>query len=337
MSVDQVVLKITRLRAHLPGLLFCALLATTAMFLSEKHGGPAILYALLLGFPFHFLSTDQRFTPGIASASRDVLRIGVALLGARITVEQVAAVGAPMMLAIAVAVFMTVGFGWLYARTVGLPKRFGVLSAGATAICGASAAIAISSVTPRYPNLERDTAFTIVGVTTLSTVAMVLYPIIGRWLGFSHVELGAFLGGTIHDVAQVVGAGYSVSAETGDKATIVKLFRVALLVPVVFIIALIARRVASPEEGGRSPTLIPTFLIVFIVLVLVNSIGLVPKGVASFLGEVSRWCIVVSIAALGVKTALKSFLDVGRPAIGMMLAHTVFLACIVLAMMYVLR
>jgi uncharacterized membrane protein YadS len=130
--------------------------------------------------------------------------------------EQILGLGWSTLVGVAVAVALTIFFGLFAARAIGLKTRFGVLTAGSVAICGASAAVAIAAVLPRHEMSERDTAFTIIAVTTLSTIAMVLYPLVGHLLHFTYAQSGVFLGGTIHDVAQVVGAGYSVSQETGD-------------------------------------------------------------------------------------------------------------------------
>ena len=113
----------------------------------------------------------------------------------------------------------------LLARRLGLKPLFGVLSGGAVAICGASAALAIASVLPRNDTRERDTILTVVSVTALSTLAMILYPVFATSIGLDHKQAGIFIGGTIHDVAQVVGAGYTISNETGDIATYVKLLQ----------------------------------------------------------------------------------------------------------------
>ena len=121
------------------------------------------------------------------------------------------------------AVILTILFGVVAARAFGLSRPFGILTAGAVAICGASAALAISSVLPKGENHERDTVFTVIGVTALSTIAMIVYPVIIAFFHLDHAAVGVFLGGTIHDVAQVVGAGFSVSEETGNVATFTKL------------------------------------------------------------------------------------------------------------------
>jgi uncharacterized integral membrane protein (TIGR00698 family) len=238
------------------------------------------------------------------------------------------------MLGVACAVALTIVFGLACASIAGLSKRFGVLTAGAVAICGASAAAAIAAVLPRGATHERDTAFTIIGVTVLSTIAMVLYPLIAALFHFTHAQTGVFFGGTIHDVAQVVGAGYAVSQESGDVATIIKLLRVALLVPAVVTISLISRRVDLPE-GGRRPTLIPLFMVAFVGIVLLNSAHLISVPLQTLLGEASRWCIVIAIAALGIKTSLVALSQIGPQAIWLMVAETVFIALFVLLLVHI--
>lgn len=319
-------LLVNRLAPLLPGVAFALVVALAAAFISGTHGGPVVLFALLIGMAFNFLGAEAWFAPGLGFASRAVLRVGVALLGARITLDEVAGLGWGTLASVALIVAATILFGLVLARAMGLGAAFGTLTAGAVAICGASAAVAIASVLPPRAGAERDTAFTIVGVTTLSTVAMVLYPVLTGVLGFDDRTAGVFLGATIHDVAQVVGAGFSVSAEAGTAATVVKMLRVALLVPVVFVVALVSRRVTSEATmGTKRPPLLPAFLIVFLALVAANSAGAVPRAVQALLADASRWCIVVSIAALGVKTSLASLVEVGRPAILLMVAETAFI------------
>jgi uncharacterized integral membrane protein (TIGR00698 family) len=315
---------------YLPGAMLAIVLAMAANFISVGYGGPTILFALLLGMAFNFVSLDARYASGLQFSAKEVLRIGVALLGARITAAQITALGLPTLLGVAGAVALTIVFGLIAARLAGMKPRFGVLTAGAVAICGASAAAAIAAVLRRDENHERDTAFTIIGVTTLSTLCMVIYPLLAKVLALSHAQSGVFLGGTIHDVAQVVGAGYSVSPETGDVATIVKLLRVSLLLPVVLLISLAGRR-SNGETGGRA-NLIPNFLLVFVLIVVLNSLGLVPAEVQTAMSNVSRWCIVISIAALGVKTSLAALAEVGHRAVMLMVLETVFIAGFVMTL-----
>ena len=213
-----------------------------------------MLFALLLGMALDFLSTEGRCVPGIRFSASTLLRIGVALLGVRITLGQISALGAGPIAMVVLSVALTIGFGIVLARMFGYRNRFGVLTGGAVGICGASAAMAIAAVMPAHPDdnvKERATIFTVIGVSTLSTAAMVLYPMIVTALGFSGEHAGVFLGGTIHDVAQVVGAGYGMSKETGDVATIVKLLRVAMLLPVILVITLSYRKRHTAGRRAR--------------------------------------------------------------------------------------
>jgi uncharacterized integral membrane protein (TIGR00698 family) len=324
-----------KLRTHAPGVMFSVTIAMAATFISNAYGGPAILFALLLGMAFNFVAVDARFAAGLGLAAKSVLRIGVALLGARITIEQILALGWSTLAGVAAAIALTIGFGFTAARLLGFQRRFGVLTAGAVAICGASAAAAISAVLPRYHDHERDTAFTIIGVTTLSTAAMVVYPVAAKLFNFDHTQTGVFLGGTIHDVAQVVGAGYSVSQEAGDVATIIKLLRVALLVPVVLTISLSARRLAASAGASSKPALVPGFLVAFLGIVVLNSLHIVPAAVQSALSDASRWCILTAIAALGIRTTLAAMAEVGYRAISLMVAETVFIAAVVLTLVHI--
>ena len=168
-----------------------------------------------LGIAMNFMSTEVRCTPGIEFCSKTMLRAGIALLGLRITLPQILSLGWPLVAFVALSVILTIAVSMLAARALRFDPLFGLLTGGATAICGASAALALSSAMPPHPQKERATMLTVIAVSTLSTLAMVAYPTIARWMALEPHSAGIFLGGTIHDVAQVVGAGYSMSQETG--------------------------------------------------------------------------------------------------------------------------
>ncbi|GAA0783395.1 YeiH family putative sulfate export transporter [Roseibium denhamense] len=312
-----------------PGVAIAGLVAISAQFLNEHYGAPAMLMAILLGMPLHFLSEETRTSEGIAFSAKTLLRIGVALLGVRISVEMVQSLGLPFLLLVVAGVFATIGFSLLVGRLFGKDRLFSFLSGGAVAICGASAAMAIGSILPKRENAERDLAFTVITVTVLSTMAMIFYPIVTSYLGLTMDETGVFLGGTIHDVAQVVGAGFSVSEETGDLSTLVKLIRVTLLAPIVLIAALILRKGMDP--GASRPPLMPGFVIAFLVLATLNSFELIPDLIKDTASQVSRWALLAAIAAVGMKTSIPKLLEVGGPAIWMVVTQTAFLALFVLA------
>ena len=316
-------------KSLVPGLLVAALVAMAAAFLGGHYKGSMLLFALLLGLALHFLSEDRRCAAGIQFASSTVLRIGVALLGLRLTIDHVVTLGWQTVLALMVSVGLTIGLGLLLARLFKVGSNLGVLIGGATAICGASAALAIASVLPKSASLERDTALTVVGVTTLSTMAMVVYPIITQWLGFDSVMAGQFIGATIHDVAQVVGAGYSLSQSAGDAATITKLMRVAFLMPVLVVISLVVRAHMAKSIGAERTVktpLLPWFAVVFLVLMLINSTGWVPSLIQSAASDVSQAFLVLAIAGVGLKTSLKEVTQLGWRPVAMIFLVTLGLA-----------
>lgn len=319
------------LREVAPGVAIALTIAAAATFLSDHYGAPVMLFALLIGMAFHFLSFEGRCAPGIAFSSRTVLRAGVALLGVRITFADISDLGVQSVLIVVGLIAITIGTGFVSAFFFGRKWRFALLTSGSVAICGASAALALAAIIPPNDKLERNTLFTVVAVTTLSTIAMIAYPILFAWLGMDDRQSGFLIGATIHDVAQVVGAGYSVSNEAGEIATIVKLLRVALLPVLLLIVIAILSSTARP---GARPS-VPSFVVAFAAIVAVNSFGLIPQPVVSLLTGTSRWMLVTAIAALGMKTTLKAMSEVGGGHIGIIVVETlVLLSIAVIAVMW---
>jgi uncharacterized integral membrane protein (TIGR00698 family) len=313
-----------------PGVASTLIVALAATYLSDHYHAPPVIFALLLGMALNQLSAEARYAPGINVSARTLLRISVALLGLRITFGQIGELGWSTAVMVMVTVPLTIGFGWALARIMKLDGRYGVLSGGAVGICGASAAMAIAVAWPRKDS-ERDTVVVIACITTYSTIAMVLYPALVAHLHLDPLQTGRFLGGSIHDVAQVVAAGYASSPLAGDSATIVKLMRVAMLLPVVLIITMAAARGTEKNPlTEKKVALLPGFLIGFVVLAALNGFDLVAKPVASVLTEASKWLLVISVAALGMKTSLREMMAVGTTAIALIAAETVFLGVLVL-------
>jgi len=318
-----------RVKPVVPGLMVAILAAIAAQFVAQHYGTPAMLLALLFGIALNFLSEPEKTAVGIGFTARTVLRFGVAILGARVSAEMLMSLGWGLIAALVVGTFATILFGVALARFIGQGPRFAILTAGAVAICGASAAMAIAAVLPKDSGSERNLLFTVLGVTVLSTVAMILYPILTTFLGFDDVTAGAFIGATVHDVAQVVGAGFSISETAGETSTIVKLIRVSFLAPIVVLIALWWRS-AEVTEPGKRPPIIPGFVLGFLALATLNSFGLIPEMIRSFLATLSGWALLAAIAAVGMKTDLRNVLQLGAMPILLITGETVFLASVML-------
>lgn len=303
-----------------PGFAVSLVIAAAATFLSEHYGAPTMLFALLIGIGFHFLMELPSCAPGIEFSASKLLRIGIGLLGVRITFYDLASLGwTPVMIVIGL-ILATIAAGIGISMLFGRRQRFGILTGSAVAICGASAALAISSVLKKDKRLETDTLFTVIAVTLLSTIAMVAYPILFKALGYDDVTAGALIGATIHDVAQVIGAGYSISDEAGDVATYIKLLRVSALPVVVVIIAILFGSRGDPARGA-----FPWFAVGFALTLTLNSMGWIPEILRAFIEDLSRWFLVIAIAALGVRTSLKAMLELGPMHMAVIVVETLFL------------
>jgi uncharacterized integral membrane protein (TIGR00698 family) len=246
-------------------------------------------------------------------------------------VDLLISLGLDLILLIIGGMLATLAFGLAVGRVFGHRWRFSLLTAGSVAICGASAAMALSAILPKDHRSEERLIFTVLGVTVLSTLAMIAYPIVVNSLNLSDLQGGVFLGGTIHDVAQVVGAGYSVNETTGDTATLVKLIRVAMLAPIVLVASLAIRQWAEAKQGEDRPPLLPLFVVGFLILAALNSLHLLPTQIAIWASDASRWLLLTAIAAVGMKTDLKNVLSVGGAAIALIIAETLFIAGVTLA------
>lgn len=330
------------LRKAAPGVLLCAAIAAIA-FVADKYSFlrfgalwiPPLILTLVIGMALQPLSNRTALKPGLEFAGRTLLRVGVALYGARLTFGQLIDGGAlPVVIAL-FAVGCTIVFGAWASRLFGLHRDFGLLTGCATGVCGAAAAMATSAVLPKHPNSDRDLAFTVMGVNFLSTVVMVLYPPLQPALGFSTHEMGVFLGGAIHDVAQVAGAGQTMGPQILTEAIITKLLRVAFLLPAIAGIAWwVARGGASAGEARPSP---PVFLFGFLALAALNSIGVVPPAIKGAVADISSFLIITAIAALGIKTSLLALARIGMAPVMLLITETVFIGLLVIGLIYGLR
>ncbi len=330
------------LRRAAPGIALCMAIAAVA-FVADTRGWlhfgkvwiPPLILTLVIGMALQPLSAKNALKPGLEFSGRTLLRVGVALYGARLTFGQLVDGGAlPVVIAFA-AVACTIVFGAVAARAFGLSRDFGFLTGCATGVCGAAAAMATSAVLPKHENSDRDLAFTVMGVNFISTVTMVIYPTLHQVLGYSLFEMGVFLGGSIHDVAQVAGAGQTLGPQVLSDAIITKLLRVAFLLPAVAGIAWWVAR--SGQAAGDARPAPPVFLFGFLALAALNSIGVVPPAVQAAVGQVASFLIITAIAALGMKTSLLALARIGLAPVMLLFVETIFIGLLVVGLIYGLR
>lgn len=321
-----------------PGIIVSALVAAigylAAPYVAHVAPIPAMVLALLAGIALNPVAARPAIQPGMAFCVRTVLRWAVALLGLRVGLSDIAALGAETAILIVIAMILTVLSGFLFAAWSGRARGFGALVGTGVAVCGASATLAVSTVVPDYPGKQADIAFVVVGVNALATLAMLVYPPLCHLLGFDPQITGVMLGGTIHDVAQVAGAGYAVSEMVGNAAVIVKLFRVFLLLPVVLAIGWYFTRIGARHGEAKVP--VPVFALVFLALCILNSaVPLVPAllpvyaPTKSVLVELSNWGLLLAIGALGLGTSVETIAGLGWRHITTVLGATAVIFIVV--------
>lgn len=279
-------------------------------------GIPAVVIALVIGMALHPVANTKLFLPGMTFCVKKLLRWAIALLGLRVALGDIIALGLGTALLVVLSMVVTVVTGFVLARLLDREPGVGALGGVATAVCGASAALATSTVVPDYRDKAADTAFTVIAMNVLATIAMLAYPLLCVWLGLSQQQTGVMLGATIHDVAQVVGAGQAVSDEAANAAVIVKLFRVFLLLPAVLIVGWWLTRHGETHGDAKVP--VPVFAFVFLVMCVVNSVLSTQAGLAGIylpirdiLLDISRWGLLIAIAALGLGTSIAAMARLG--------------------------
>jgi uncharacterized integral membrane protein (TIGR00698 family) len=315
---------------------------TIARLLSGFTPIPGMVIALIIGIALNPLARRKSFQAGLVFCLKTILRWAVALLGLRIALGEIAALGLTTAILVIVAMVATLAAGFLLARLFALERAYGALAGAGTAVCGASATLATSIVLPDYKGKEMDVAFVVVAVNALSTLAMVVYPLVCIWLGFDAQSAGIMLGATIHDVAQVVGAGYAVSETAGNTAVIVKLFRVFLMLPLVLVIGWLFARRAVATSAVNIP--IPIFAIVFVALCGLNSVvAAFPTLAPTFalikapLIEASTWGLLIAISALGLGTSLTAIAALGWRHVATVAGTTLVILGVVTVGLTVLR
>jgi uncharacterized integral membrane protein (TIGR00698 family) len=300
-----------RWRDYLPGALITAIAALAAAWLADHYAAPLVLMGLLIGLAMSFVSQDKRTHAGLDLMSQTALRVGIVLVGARITAQQLVELGplpfALLVLIMIAVILVTVASARLFAQD----RHAALLAGGATAICGASAALALYSLIGDKRVDQARFTLTLVGITLASAFAMTLYPVLAAQLGLNDAQSGFLIGASIHDVAQAIGGGFSFSPQAGEVATIVKLTRVALLAPMLMLVALWLGRNGESGAKARIPLRLPWFILGFLAIAALNSLIAIPKPAQNAAAIGAQALLLLAIVATAMKARLHLLLDQG--------------------------
>ena len=298
----------------LPGVALTAFLAWLARWL---HGVPAVsgisalMLAILLGMAIrNTAGVPAAMQSGIRFSMRRLLRLAIMLLGFQISMSQIWQVGGPGFLIVLATLVCTFLFTVWLGRRLGVDPKLTELIAAGTSICGASAVVATNTVTE---GSDEDVAYAIAIVTALGTVSILIYPIIGAAMAIPAPAYGLWTGASIHEIAQVVAAAFQGGSVSAQYGTISKLSRVMLLVPVVFTLGFLATRRRS-AGGNRVKVPVPWFLLGFLGMIAINSVGLLSSAWTARLVTANQFLLAVALAAMGLETSVRKLLSAGlRP------------------------
>jgi len=302
----------TRVLPFVPGLALAGAGAVVARLVSTSliPGLSEILVAVLLGIVVaNAVPLRGSCAPGIRLALQRLLRIGIVLLGARLSLDAIVAIGGSALglvvvaMAVAFAVALTVG------RALRLPRRLALLIGVGTAVCGNSAIVATAPVVKAE---EREVSFAVATITLFGTLAVFLFPLIGRALGLSDEAFGVWAGVGVNDTSQVVAAGAAYSSPARDVATVVKLVRNALMAPLIVLIAWWWQRSAETGDVGKGVRgAVPLFVLGFLAMALLRTVGVITPTVAALLDEAAKALILVALAAVGLNTKVAQLRAIG--------------------------
>jgi len=301
--------------SRLPGLLLSVAIALVALGLGKVApliGGP--VFGIVLGILVrNTTAPGGTYTPGIQFAGKQVLQWSIIALGFGLSLDQVAKTGLESLSVTLVT--MTVAFlaAWGLGRVLKVHDKLKILIGVGTAICGGSA---IAAVTPIIKPDEHDTAFAISTIFLFNLVAVLLFPLLGHVLHLSDLGFGLWAGTAINDTSSVVAAGYSFSKQAGDYATIVKLTRATLIIPICLILAF-ATAWKQKKQGATDFSLariFPWFILWFLVASGVRTAGLVPAAIQPALHLAAEFLIIVALTAIGLSANLRKMASTGaRP------------------------
>lgn len=305
----------------LPGFIVAIAIAFIAQFIEDLlpiHliGGSVI--ALFIGMILNTFWKPDYLNVGLKFTSKKILKFAIILLGASLSIQTILTVGRLSLTVMCFTLLTCFGGGYFIGKALGLNWKLSNLISAGTGICGGSA---IAAVAPVIEAKDSDIAYAMSATFLFDMVMIVLFPFMGTWLNLSDQAYGLWAGTAVNDTSSVVAAGYAYSEAAGDFATMVKLTRTLSIIPVVLIFAYINLRVkqkealqnsASNVTGGEITkakvnilTLIPWFILGFVGLAIVNSIGVIPAAVSASAKELSKFLMVASLAAIGLNTSFK--------------------------------
>ena len=278
----------------------------------------ASIIALFMGTIINSFFHPTWMKPALKFASKKILKGAIILLGASLSIKTIMSVGKMTFFVMIFTFAMCFGGGYFVRKLFGLNWKLGNLISAGTGICGGSA---VAAIAPVIDADDKDIAFAMSSTFLFDMVMIALYPLMGKALGMTDIAYGIWAGTSVNDTASVVASGYAFSEAAGDFATMVKLTRTIAIIPTVLVFAYIGTRIKQKElkaaNDGQKVNIvkiIPWFIGGFLLLAVVNSIGLIPVVAGKVIKGTSKFLMVTALAAIGLGTSITDFKKAGlRP------------------------
>jgi len=309
--------KLERVTAVIPGFVAALLVAIAAIWIESLLPIPLIgasVLALFIGMGINAFWKPVRIASGLQFTSKKVLKFAIILLGASLSIDTILNIGRMSLVVMCFTLLTCFGGGYFIGRALGINWKLSNLISAGTGICGGSA---IAAISPVIEAKDRDIAYAMSATFLFDMVMILLFPLMGRWLGLSDVAYGLWSGTAVNDTSSVVAAGYAFSEAAGDFATMVKLTRTLSIIPVVIIFALLNAHIKKKEalaagngadasgahEKVRFTALMPWFIVGFLALAAANSVGMIAPELAAAAKELSKFLMVAALGAIGLNTS----------------------------------
>ncbi len=310
----------------IPGVVLVAMITAVAFSAHNVSGfalfSPMIL-AVVAGMVYsNVIGTPAHAKAGIAFSQKRLLRFAIVLLGFQLTLGQVVSIGASGVGIVALTLGATFVFTITLGRLIGVDRKLAQLIAAGTSICGASAIVATNIVTDAR---DEDVTYAAASITLFGTIAMLGFPLLAPVLGLDQHAFGLWAGASIHEVAQVIGAGFQNGTQSGEIATVAKLTRVAMLAPTVIALGLMARRRSSDHSAARPP--MPWFVAAFVAVVALNSLVAVPAEVKSAMALATTIMLTMGLAAMGLQADISQLRSRGLRPLALAFSAFLFIGC----------
>ena len=300
------------------GVAICFAVAALSVFLEKLIPGDVLgasIIALFVGTIINSFFHPAWIKPALKFTSKKILKAAIVLLGASLSVGTILSVGKMTFFVMIFTFAMCFGGGYFVRKLFGLNWKLSNLISAGTGICGGSA---VAAIAPVIDADDKDIAFAMSSTFLFDMVMVALYPIMGKALGMSDIAYGIWAGTSVNDTASVVASGYAFSEAAGDFATMVKLTRTIAIIPTVLVFAYIGTRIKQKEmkeaNNGQKVNLvkiIPWFIGGFLLLAIVNSMGLIPVEVSGMIKSASKFLMVTALAAIGLNTSIIDFKKAG--------------------------